>query len=110
MTQSETAGRAVTDIDIHEIMRRIPHRPPFLMIARAEGVDIEALADPHIRLARGQQPFGRGKVFRRCHLRILLAAHDDQRRDAGRLGDRRVIGQHAPRHLPVRCCRSSLPG
>ena len=28
---------------------------------------------------------------------------DDQRRDAGRLGDRRVIGQHAPRHLPVRC-------
>jgi 3-hydroxyacyl-[acyl-carrier-protein] dehydratase len=24
------------DIDIHEIMRRIPHRPPFLMIDRAE--------------------------------------------------------------------------
>src|SRR5271165_4211134 len=25
-----------SDIDVHEIMRRIPHRPPFLMIDRAE--------------------------------------------------------------------------
>jgi 3-hydroxyacyl-[acyl-carrier-protein] dehydratase len=25
------------DIDIHEVMRRLPHRPPFLMIDRAEG-------------------------------------------------------------------------
>ena len=27
---------ASTDIDIHEIMRRIPHRPPFLFVDRAE--------------------------------------------------------------------------
>jgi 3-hydroxyacyl-[acyl-carrier-protein] dehydratase len=38
MTESETAIVAESgDIDIHEIMRRIPHRPPFLMIDRAEG-------------------------------------------------------------------------
>lgn len=36
MTQSETSMGSDTDIDIHEIMRRIPHRPPFLMIDRAE--------------------------------------------------------------------------
>jgi 3-hydroxyacyl-[acyl-carrier-protein] dehydratase len=41
MTESETAsiapnGDAGSDIDIQEIMRRIPHRPPFLMIDRAE--------------------------------------------------------------------------
>lgn len=36
MTQSETAAPSVDDIDIHEVMRRIPHRPPFLMIDRAE--------------------------------------------------------------------------
>jgi 3-hydroxyacyl-[acyl-carrier-protein] dehydratase len=37
MTEGETAIAANGgDIDIHEIMRRIPHRPPFLMIDRAE--------------------------------------------------------------------------
>ncbi len=36
MTQSDTSVGSDTDIDIHEIMRRIPHRPPFLMIDRAE--------------------------------------------------------------------------
>jgi 3-hydroxyacyl-[acyl-carrier-protein] dehydratase len=36
MTVSETADATATDIDIHEIMNRIPHRPPFLMIDRAE--------------------------------------------------------------------------
>jgi 3-hydroxyacyl-[acyl-carrier-protein] dehydratase len=36
MTQSETAGVRPDEIDVHEIMRRIPHRPPFLMIDRAE--------------------------------------------------------------------------
>jgi 3-hydroxyacyl-[acyl-carrier-protein] dehydratase len=37
MTESETAIVTESgDIDIHEIMRRIPHRPPFLMIDRAE--------------------------------------------------------------------------
>jgi 3-hydroxyacyl-[acyl-carrier-protein] dehydratase len=33
---SETGGGSAADIDVHEIMRRIPHRPPFLMIDRAE--------------------------------------------------------------------------
>jgi len=28
-----------TDIDVQEIMRRIPHRPPFLMIDRAEAYE-----------------------------------------------------------------------
>ncbi len=36
MTPSETSAGSDTDIDIHEILRRIPHRPPFLMIDRAE--------------------------------------------------------------------------
>jgi 3-hydroxyacyl-[acyl-carrier-protein] dehydratase len=35
-TETETTGGGPGDIDIHEIMRRIPHRPPFLMIDRAE--------------------------------------------------------------------------
>jgi len=37
VTQTETSGQTSADIDIHEVMRRIPHRPPFLMIDRAEG-------------------------------------------------------------------------
>ena len=36
MTEGDTGNVAESDIDIHEIMRRIPHRPPFLMIDRAE--------------------------------------------------------------------------
>lgn len=36
MTATETPGQARVDIDIHEILRRIPHKPPFLMIDRAE--------------------------------------------------------------------------
>jgi 3-hydroxyacyl-[acyl-carrier-protein] dehydratase len=36
MTEADTAMVVGSDIDIHEIMRRIPHRPPFLMIDRAE--------------------------------------------------------------------------
>ncbi len=36
MTDSQTPSPPNTAIDIHEIMRRIPHRPPFLMIDRAE--------------------------------------------------------------------------
>jgi 3-hydroxyacyl-[acyl-carrier-protein] dehydratase len=41
MTEGDTHREASNseteaDIDIHEIMRRIPHRPPFLMIDRAE--------------------------------------------------------------------------
>jgi len=34
MTQTE-APKAADEIDIQEIMRRIPHRPPFLLIDRA---------------------------------------------------------------------------
>jgi 3-hydroxyacyl-[acyl-carrier-protein] dehydratase len=33
---SETATEIQTEIEITEIMRRIPHRPPFLLIDRAE--------------------------------------------------------------------------
>ncbi|MEO8925949.1 MAG: 3-hydroxyacyl-ACP dehydratase FabZ [Caulobacteraceae bacterium] len=36
MTLSDAQGTASSDIDIHEIMRRIPHRPPFLFVDRAE--------------------------------------------------------------------------
>jgi 3-hydroxyacyl-[acyl-carrier-protein] dehydratase len=32
---SDDAAVGETDIDIHEVMRRIPHRPPFLLIDRA---------------------------------------------------------------------------
>jgi 3-hydroxyacyl-[acyl-carrier-protein] dehydratase len=34
--EQETTAAGEGDIDIHEVMRRIPHRPPFLMIDRAE--------------------------------------------------------------------------
>ena len=37
MSGEETAGP--NDIDVQEIMRRIPHRPPFLMIDRAEAFE-----------------------------------------------------------------------
>jgi 3-hydroxyacyl-[acyl-carrier-protein] dehydratase len=36
MTDSDNPADARVDIDIHEILRRIPHKPPFLMIDRAE--------------------------------------------------------------------------
>lgn len=36
MTDAVLSDGAAADIDIHEIFRRIPHRPPFLMIDRAE--------------------------------------------------------------------------
>jgi 3-hydroxyacyl-[acyl-carrier-protein] dehydratase len=35
--KSEPAAETQTEIEIIEIMRRIPHRPPFLLIDRAEG-------------------------------------------------------------------------
>ena len=37
MSGDETAGSG--DIDIHEVLRRIPHRPPFLMFDRAEAYE-----------------------------------------------------------------------
>lgn len=37
MTTQGAAQVAETAIDIQEIMRRIPHRPPFLFVDRAEG-------------------------------------------------------------------------
>ncbi|MDE2357412.1 MAG: 3-hydroxyacyl-ACP dehydratase FabZ [Alphaproteobacteria bacterium] len=36
MTGTENAAAAAVTIDIHEIMRRLPHRPPFLLVDRAE--------------------------------------------------------------------------
>ena len=36
MKQAPAAATISTDIDIHEVMRRIPHRPPFLFVDRAE--------------------------------------------------------------------------
>ena len=36
MIESDVPGEDRIDIDIHEILRRIPHKPPFLMIDRAE--------------------------------------------------------------------------
>jgi 3-hydroxyacyl-[acyl-carrier-protein] dehydratase len=36
MTNSDALAEPRVDIDIHEILRRIPHKPPFLMIDRAE--------------------------------------------------------------------------
>ncbi len=36
MTRNKPEAVAQGDIDIQEVMRRIPHRPPFLLIDRAE--------------------------------------------------------------------------
>jgi 3-hydroxyacyl-[acyl-carrier-protein] dehydratase len=36
MMSEDRAVTVDTNIDIHEILRRIPHKPPFLMIDRAE--------------------------------------------------------------------------
>jgi len=56
MTDGEIAVTEVTDIDIHEIMRRIPHRPPFLMIDRAEAyVSSESLVG--IKCVTINEPF-----------------------------------------------------
>ena len=65
------------------------------MIARGEGVDIEALPDADVAEPGGEQPLGGGEILRRRHLQIVLAAFDDQRRHARRLGDRGVVGQVA---------------
>ena len=63
------------------------------MIAGAEGVHVETLADADIALPRGEQPLGRGEILGGRHLQIVLAAVDDQRREARRLGDCGVVGQ-----------------
>ena len=36
MTNSDTEAGARTDIDIHEVLKRIPHRYPMLLVDRAE--------------------------------------------------------------------------
>ena len=56
MSATETGPSGRDDfIDIHEIMRRIPHRPPFLLVDRAEafvagksivGIKCVSMADP----------------------------------------------------------------
>ena len=61
------------------------------------GMDIETLADADVAEARREQPLGRFEIGHRGDLQVILAAGDDQRRDAGRLGDRGVIGHH-PAH------------
>ncbi len=66
------------------------------MVTGTESVDIDALADPHIAEPRHQEPLGSGEILRRRHLQIVLAAGHHDRRDAGRLGNRRVVGQHVP--------------
>src|SRR5260370_909793 len=66
------------------------------MAAGPEAVDIDALADPHIAEPRHQEPLGSGEILRRRHLQIVLAAGHHDRRDPGRLGNRRVVGQHVP--------------
>ena len=53
------------------------------VVAGAEGMHVEALADPHIAEPRCEQPFGGGQVLGRRHLEIVLAA-GDQRRASGR--------------------------
>ena len=36
MSEEQTVEGPGVEIDVHEVMRRIPHRPPFLMVDRAE--------------------------------------------------------------------------
>lgn len=36
MSEDQTVEGPGVEIDVHEVMRRIPHRPPFLMVDRAE--------------------------------------------------------------------------
>ena len=82
------------------------------MVARPERVHVEALADADIAEPAREQPLGGGKVLRGGHLQIVLAAGDDERRHAGRLGDRRVVGQDArpqPPGAPPGSARSGKP-
>ena len=72
------------------------------MIAGAERMNVETLADADIRLASRNQPLCGGEILRCRHLQIVLAAVDDQRRQARGLGDRGVVGQVAPEGGAVR--------
>ncbi len=85
-------------------------------VARAEGMGVEPLADPHIAeidiaeidIGRagvgragvdrmgGDQPFGGSEIRGRRHFQIVLAAGDQQRHQPRRFGDRRIIGQLPP--------------
>ncbi len=65
-------------------------------VARPESVRVKPLPDAHIAPPRRDQPLGGGEVFRRRQLQIVLAAGDQQRGHAGRLGDCRIIGQLMP--------------
>ncbi len=65
------------------------------VVAGAERMHVEALADPDIAEARGEEPLRRGEVLRGRHLQIVLAPLNHERRHPGGLGDRRIVGQHA---------------
>src|SRR5437763_17132794 len=65
------------------------------MIARREGVHVEALTDTDIALPGGEEALGRGKVLRSRNLQIVFAALDDQRGQTRGLGHCGVVGQLA---------------
>ena len=66
------------------------------VIAGAERMHVETLADPDISGSRREQPLGRGEVLCGSHLQIVLASWDHDGRHPGRLGDCGIVGQHLP--------------
>ncbi len=59
MTDTPTLSPGGDSIDIHEIMRRIPHRPPFLFIDRAEDFRAHAFL-AGIKCVTMNEPFFQG--------------------------------------------------
>jgi hypothetical protein len=63
------------------------------LIAGCESVHVKALTDANLSLSCRDQPLGRGDIFSRCHLYIVFAAADHERRKPSSLADRGVVGQ-----------------
>ena len=62
------------------------------MLARAEGVDVEAGAGAHIRECIRDR-LGAGEIVGRGQFEIAVLAREGRNRDAGPFGQRRVIGK-----------------
>src|SRR4051812_25938511 len=87
--------------DERTVMRHLEAAEPDV-IARTEGVDVEALAGARVAEPGGEEGLGAGEVVHRGHLEIVLAALDESDRQTGALEDRGVVRKRLARRRAVR--------
>ena len=77
-------------------------RTPSDMVAGAERMHVEALADPDVPVPRREQPLGGGEVVRVVTFRFSSLPATMSGAMPGRLGDRGIVGQRLAGGGPVR--------